>query len=281
MFHVAAMTKLHGIPQFPNSLTPQFSNSPIPQFPNSLIPQIRYDRSVVAPQHPDAPEPRAYHAARHVSAASGVAAVVLLVIGVAISMAMVREGDVRRAMASTTPTIAVLPVDTPPGTLNANLAELGPVFTDAIVARLSTLAGTRAKVLSRPDTEALHGDDRTLAGVRALGADYLVDVSMRPTAAGSVRVHATLVNVSGGILWTADYDISPADLADVDTIIAPGIARRVADALVPAARRRAELLTPRVQEITAASRSWPEFASRVWPVTSSPGAPRPRGRVRR
>jgi len=202
---------------------------------------------VVAPQHPDAAEPRAYGVARHLSAASGVAAV-LLVIGVAISMAMVRQGEVRRAAASATPTIAVLPVDTPPGALNANLAELSPVFTDAIVARLSTLAGTRAKVLTRPDTEALHGDRRTLAGVSALGADYLVDVSMRPTAAGHISVRARLVNVSGGILWTADYNIPQADLADVGAALAPGIARRVAEALVPAATRRAELLIPRLQE---------------------------------
>jgi len=175
---------------------------------------------------------------------SGVAAVVLLLIGVAISMAMVREGEVRRAPASTTPTIAVLPVDTPAGSLNADLAEISPVFTDAIVAKLSTLAGARARVLARPQTEALHGDRRTLAAVSALGADYLVDVSMRPTAAGSVRVHATLVHVSGGILWTADYIVAPADLANVDTIIAPGIARRVAEALVPAATRRAGILKP-------------------------------------
>jgi len=167
--------------------------------------------------------------------------VVLFVIGVAISMAMVREGGVPRAPASTAPTIAVLPVETPPGTLNANLAELSPVLTDAIVAKLSTLAGTRARVLSRPETEALHGERRTLAGVSALGADYLVDVSMRPTSAGPIRVHATLVHVSGGIVWTADYNIAPDDLPDVDSIIAPGIARRVAEALVPAAMRRARL----------------------------------------
>ena len=134
------------------------------------------------------------------------------------------------------PRIAVLPVDTPPGALNADLATAAPVLTDAIIASLSRLTGSRADVLTRGETAALSGERRTLDAVRALRAEYLLDVSLRPSA-GPLRVRATLAHVGGAVLWTTELRLPHQDLATLDVDIAPGIAHHVAQALVPAAVR--------------------------------------------
>jgi TolB-like protein len=143
-----------------------------------------------------------------------------------------------------TPKIAVLPVEAPPGVLNVGLAEMGHVLTESIIGKLQSMTGRHAVVLTKSETAELRGEQRTLAGVVRLGAEYLVDVSLRQTA-GTVRVHAQLANVSGSILWSTDYDLEPADLEPLQLTVAQRIARRVAEEVVPSATRIASLLPGR------------------------------------
>jgi TolB-like protein len=152
----------------------------------------------------------------------------LIVVGIV----WARPGATRPETATATPRIAVLPVEAPPGVLNAGLAEIGQVLTESIIGKLQSMTGSRAIVLTKADTEELRGESRTLAGVVGLGVEYFVDVSLRP-AAGPVRVHARLANVSGSILWSTDYDLEVADLESLQITVAQRIARRVAEEVVP------------------------------------------------
>ena len=168
-----------------------------------------------------------------------VAAIILGLLIVA-GVVWARPGAARPGTATVVPRIAVLPVEAPPGVLNAGLAEIGQVLTESIIGKLRSMTGRHAVVLTRTDTAGLRGEDRTLAGVVRLGAEYLVDVSLRPTA-GPIRVHAQLANVSGSIMWSTDYDLELTDLESLQLSVAQRIARRVAEQVVPSATRTASI----------------------------------------
>lgn len=157
---------------------------------------------------------------------------------VVLGVMSVRPGAARPVAPAPAPRIAVLPVEAPPGVLNAGLAEIGQVLTDSIIGKLQSMTGRHAQVLAKAETEALRGEGRTLAGVGRLGAQYFVDVSLRPTA-GPVRVHAQLASVSGSILWSTDYELDAPDLESLELTVAQRIARRVAEEVVPSKTRMA------------------------------------------
>ena len=169
-------------------------------------------------------------------AAAGVVAPLL-----AIGVVWARPGADKTTASVAAPRIAVLPVEAPPGVLNAGLAEIGHVLTESIIGKLQSMTGRHAVVLPRTETAELRGEGRTLAGVGKLGAEYFVDVSLRPTA-GPVRVQVQLANVSGSILWSTDYELDPVELDSVHLTVAQRIARRVAEEVIPSATRIARLM---------------------------------------
>ncbi len=194
----------------------------------------------------------------------------LIVLGVM----SVRPGAARPVTPAPAPRIAVLPVEAPPGVLNAGLAEIGQVLTESIIGKLQSMTGRHAQVLAKAETEALRGEGRTLAGVGRLGAQYFVDVSLRPTA-GPVWVHAQLASVSGSILWSTDYELDAPDLESLELTVAQRIARRVAEEVVPSATRRAGGLTPycRIATVAAmrvARRAGSQLATSAAAVSSNP-----------
>jgi DNA-binding winged helix-turn-helix (wHTH) protein/TolB-like protein/Flp pilus assembly protein TadD len=128
------------------------------------------------------------------------------------------------------PSVVVLPIETPPG--EARLAAIADTLTEGVIGELATLAGPRARVASRVQTESLRGREIDLAAIRALGADYFVAITLRHLA-GPVRVHAKLAHGTGWILWSTDFDLAESDLATLQTDLAVTLARKAAHEIVP------------------------------------------------
>jgi transcriptional activator of cad operon len=75
------------------------------------------------------------------------------------------------------------------------------------------------------DLKLSHNAANLGRAAKALGVDYLVDGTVRKTAAG-LRVRARLVRASDGlVLWTQDYEGPLADVPKVQAAIAGGVAR--------------------------------------------------------
>ena len=127
------------------------------------------------------------------------------------------------------PSVLVLPIPTSPQ--ETGLAAIAETLTEGVIGELATIAGPRARVASRAQTETLRGR-ADLDAIRALGADYFVAITLRHIGV-PVRVHAKLAHVSGWILLSTDYDLEEANLTTVQADVAAAVARKVAHEIVP------------------------------------------------
>lgn len=133
-------------------------------------------------------------------------------------------------------TLAVLPFENlSPDSADAFFAE---GMHEEILTRLGSLRGIR--LLSRSAVRAYEGTDRTLESVaRELGADHLIEGSVRRDGS-RVRITIRLLRAeSGEELWSEIYDERMADVFGVQTTIAGSVARALGARLSPVERRRA------------------------------------------
>ena len=191
--------------------------------------------SVATPIPASSPAPPAK---RRLSVAAVVAvAVVAAAIGlVALGTLLASRRPAPGATSTRAPSVVVLPIPTPPG--DTALAAIAETLTEGVIGELATIAGPRARVASRVQTETLRGRDVDLDAIRALGADYFVAITLRHVGK-PVRVHAKLAHGTGWILWSTDYDLEEANLATMQSDVAVALARKAAHEIVPPSDRSA------------------------------------------
>lgn len=133
-------------------------------------------------------------------------------------------------------TLAVLPFENlSPDSADAFFAA---GMHEEILTQLGTLRGIR--LLSRSAVRPYEGTDRTLESVaRELGADHLIEGSVRRDGR-RVRITIRLLRAeSGEELWSEIYDERMADVFRIQTTIAGSVARALGARLSPVERRRA------------------------------------------
>ncbi len=144
---------------------------------------------------------------------------------------------------ATTPTLAVLPFDTP--ARDRATRTLADGVSEEILYAVSRLDGL--KVIGATSSFAFRGRDKPRAA-KALNATHILDGSVRRTD-DRVRISASLAEAeSGVVLWSERYDRDLGDTFALQEEIAAEVAKALEVTLGEAKRVRAPTLTPALSD---------------------------------